>query len=98
MAAVARGWQKVQRKIREKTKIRKKKKRTFDITMDDSVFVKKRESQQDFTDDEADVKFFQWLRPRLFFFFFGSSVGDGKRHIKQTHVPEFVYFHPRHIP
>lgn len=38
--------------------------------MDDSVFVKKRESQQDFTDDEADVKFFQWLRPRLFFFFF----------------------------
>lgn len=76
-------------------KIREKKKRTFDITMDDPVFVKKRESQQDFTDDEADVKFFQWLRPRLFF---SSSVGDGKRYIKQAHVPEFVYFHPRHTP
>lgn len=37
--------------------------------MDDTVLVKKRKSQQDFTDDEADVKFFQWLRPRLFFFF-----------------------------
>lgn len=51
--------------------------------MDDTVLVKKRKSQQDFTDDEADVKFFQWLRPRLFFFFC-SSVGDGKRYIKQN--------------
>lgn len=33
--------------------------------MDDPVLVKKREGQQDFTDDEADVQFFQWLCPRL---------------------------------
>lgn len=36
----------------------KKGKRTFDIAMNDPVFVKKREGQQDFTDDEADVQFF----------------------------------------
>lgn len=43
-------------KVKEEGK--KKGKRTFDIAMNDPVFVKKREGQQDFTDDEADVQFF----------------------------------------
>lgn len=51
--------------MQSKRRRKKKGKRTFDIAMNDPVFVKKREGQQDFTDDEADVQFFQWLCSRL---------------------------------
>lgn len=44
--------------MQSKRRRKKKGKRTFDIAMNDPVFVKKREGQQDFTDDEADVQFF----------------------------------------